>query len=51
MVGESQSKANDTNDHNPPPPSDEMYRGTSLIRNDLLVGPYCRIMSGAVWWP
>ena len=26
------------------------YRGTSLIRNCLLVGPYSRTMPRALWW-
>ena len=28
-----------------------VYRGTSLIRNSLLVEPYSRTMSRALWWP
>ena len=28
-----------------------MCRGTSLIRNSPLVGPYSRTMSRALWWP
>ena len=27
------------------------YRGTSLIRNRPLLGPYSRTMSGGLWWP
>jgi len=27
------------------------YRGTSLIRNNPLLGPYSRTMSMAMWWP
>ena len=27
------------------------YRGTSLIRNNPLLGPYSRTMSGDIWWP
>ena len=27
------------------------YRGTSLIRNSPLVGPYSRTMPRAPWWP
>ena len=26
------------------------YRGTSLIRNRLHLGPYSRAMPGALWW-
>ena len=26
------------------------YRGTSLIRNDALLGPYSRTMPVALWW-
>ena len=26
------------------------YRGTSLIRNSLPIGPYGRPMSKALWW-
>ena len=29
----------------------EALRGTSLIRNSPLVGPYSRTMSRALWWP
>ena len=28
-----------------------MYRGTSLIRNIPLSGPYSRTMPRALWWP
>jgi len=27
------------------------YRGTSLIRNRTLLGPYSRTMPMALWWP
>ena len=27
------------------------YRGTSLIRNNPLLGPYSRTMFRAIWWP
>ena len=27
------------------------YRGTSLIRNTSLLGPYRRTMSRVIWWP
>ena len=33
----------------PVPPS-PLYRGTSLIRNRNLIGPYSRTMSRALWW-
>ena len=26
------------------------YRGTSLIRNNALLGPYSRTMPRALWW-
>ena len=26
------------------------YRGTSLIRNNPLLGPYSRLMPRALWW-
>ena len=29
---------------------DGVYRGTSLIRNTLPVGPYSRPMTRALWW-
>ena len=29
----------------------ERYRGTSLIRNNPLLGPYIRTMPRALWWP
>ena len=28
-----------------------LYRGTSLIRNSPLLGPYSRTVSRALWWP
>ena len=28
----------------------KVYRGTSLIRNCFLLGPYCRLMPRALWW-
>ena len=27
------------------------YKGTSLIRNNTLLGPYNRTKSRAIWWP
>ena len=27
------------------------YRGTSLIRNSPLLGPYSRTVPRALWWP
>ena len=35
-----------TRDESPP-----TYRGTSLIRNSPLLGPYRRTVSRALWWP
>ena len=32
-------------------PNVDLYRGTSLIRNNPLLGPYSRSMSRAIWWP
>ena len=29
----------------------EAYRGTSLIRNSALLGPYSRTVPKALWWP
>ena len=29
----------------------ECYRGTSLIRNNPLLGTYSRTVSRALWWP
>jgi len=32
-------------------PALQSYRGTSLIRNNPLLGPYSRTMVTAIWWP
>ena len=34
-----------------PVPDLDRYRGTLLIRNKFLLGPYSRAMSRAIWWP
>ena len=34
----------------PSAPEGLLYRGTSLVRNCLLLGPYCRAMPGALRW-
>ena len=32
-------------------PASRRYRDTSLTRNRAPLGPYCRIMPRALWWP
>ena len=34
-----------------PPVIHRGCRGTSLIRNNPLLGPCCKTMSRAIWWP
>ena len=32
-------------------PTGDKYRGTSLIRNSICLGPFSKTLNRALWWP